>query len=364
MNSPFEDFFKNKRVVVTGDTGFKGSWLCIWLHELGAQVYGYALPAKTPHDNFVKTGLSDVIHHVDGDVRDEKKLFDFFSQAKPHIAFHLAAQPLVIKSYQNPHETFSTNLMGTVNFFEAVRKTSTVKAAVNITSDKCYRNNDWVWGYRESDPMGGNDPYSASKGCAELITYAYEKSFFNSDGSGALASARAGNVIGGGDWAEYRIVPDIFRALNNGQPVLIRNPDAVRPWQHVLESLSGYLALASKLYTDGKAFSGGWNFGPPDQNNHTVLEVVQKIIKKTGKGSYRILEDASKLHEANILKLDISKSSQLLGWRSILTFDETLEFTVSGYQDHLLDNLYASRVAEINKYSQQTLERNPNLKYV
>jgi CDP-glucose 4,6-dehydratase len=364
MNRLFKNFYTDKRVLVTGDTGFKGSWLCIWLHELGAHVYGYALPAKTPDDNFVRSKLSDVIHHIDGDVRDDKKLADYVSEIQPQIAFHLAAQPLVLESYKNPQETFSTNLMGTVNFFEAVRKTSHVKAAVIITSDKCYQNNDWVWGYRESDPMGGNDPYSASKGCAELITHAYVKSFFSTDHACAVASARAGNVIGGGDWAEHRIVPDIFRALHAGQPVLVRNPNAIRPWQHVLEPLSGYLLLASKLYAEGKSYSGGWNFGPPDENQYTVLEVVQEIIKRAGKGTYRILEETEKPHEANVLKLDVSKSSQYLDWQSVLTFDETMDFTVSGYHEDTQGDLYSKRVAEIDGYNQRLRARNLKSKNV
>ena len=351
MNPRFDNLFQDKRVLVTGDTGFKGSWLCIWLHELGAHVYGYALPPHTPDDNFVTTNLSDIVHHADGDVRDLARLTAYFSEVQPHIAFHLAAQSLVLESYEHPYDTFSTNLMGTVNFFEAVRHCPSVTAAINITSDKCYQNDDSTRTYRESDPMGGDDPYSASKGCAELITRAYEASFFSPDGACAVASARAGNVIGGGDWAKHRLVPDIFRALHAREPVLLRHPNATRPWQHVLEPLGGYLLLASRLYAEGKSFSGPWNFGPSDHSTHSVLELVQGIIKKLGTGAYRILDDRPQPHEALSLRLDASKSITRLGWQPALTFDDTLNFTVTGYRDDANRvDMYSKRVAQIERY--------------
>ena len=348
----FAGVFKGKRVLITGDTGFKGSWLAIWLKELGAQVFGYALPPRSDQDNFVRCGLASEIHHQDGDIRDLNALQDFFTIAQPDIAFHLAAQAIVLDSYDQPHYTFEPNLMGAVNFFEAVRKTPSVRAAVHITSDKCYRNNEWLWGYRENDPMGGHDPYSASKGCAELITSSYIHSFFPAQGSCSVASARAGNVIGGGDWAPYRIVPDFFRAVKEGKKLIIRNPDAIRPWQHVLEPLGGYLLLASKLYTDGAAYSGGWNFGPADTNCATVRELVESIIRAAGKGGYEAPPIEKALHEAQMLKLDISKATALLKWRPALRFDETVDFTARGYLDDLNStaSLYEKRVHQIKSY--------------
>ncbi|OGU29015.1 MAG: CDP-glucose 4,6-dehydratase [Ignavibacteria bacterium GWA2_35_9] len=351
MKNLFGGVYKNKKVVITGDTGFKGSWLAIWLKELGADVYGYALPPKREKDNFVTTRLNEIIHHEDGDIRDKKHLLDFFKTIKPEIAFHLAAQPLVIDSYNDPHYTFETNLMGTVNFFEAVRETKSVKVAVNITSDKCYQNNEWNMGYKETDAMGGKDPYSASKGCSELITHSYLNSFFLKEGSANVASARAGNVIGGGDWAENRIVPDFFRAIKNGATLFLRYPDATRPWQHVLEPLGGYLLLASKLFSEGKKFQGGWNFGPRDQDNFSVKDLIANIINKSGTGVYDIDKVNEKVQEAGLLKLDIAKAQNYLGWNPVLDFDETVKMTVYGYTDeNSHDNLYEKRVKQINEY--------------
>ncbi len=351
MNKLFKDIYKGKRVLVTGDTGFKGSWLCIWLHELGADVYGYALAPKTERDNFVRTNLSEVIHHHDGDIRNQSNVMDFFADVKPDIVFHLAAQALVIPSYQDPVETFSTNIMGTINFLEAVRKTPSVKAAVNVTSDKCYLNQNWEWGYRESDPMGGHDPYSSSKGCSELVTQSYSKSFFNADQKCHVATARAGNVIGGGDWSEYRIVPDFYRALIKDKPITVRNPNATRPWQHVLEPLSGYLLLAVKLLTEGDKFSGGWNFGPGDSQNYKVMEVIERIVQKVPGSQYEVLENPERFYESQSLKLDISKAVALLGWKPRLDFEETIDFTIAGYKDELEGkNVYESRVRQINQY--------------
>lgn len=347
----FDDIFKNKKVLITGDTGFKGSWLAIWLKELGADVYGYALPPQKEEDNFVITKLNEKINHEDGDIRDYEHLVKFFNDIKPEIAFHLAAQPLVLESYKEPHYTFETNIMGTINFFEAIRQTKSVKAALNITSDKCYQNNEWIWGYRESDPMGGKDPYSSSKGCSELVTTAYLNSFFSKESHCAIASARAGNVIGGGDWAEFRIVPDFFRAIKNNEKLIIRNPNATRPWQHVLEPLSGYLLLASKLYLEGNKFSGGWNFGPLDQANHKVSELVKAIINYYGKGDVAFDDASEKLHEANMLKLDISKAMWNMKWKPILTFEELIKFIVDGYMVEFAKlDLYEERVKQIQMY--------------
>ena len=359
-NQSFSGIFNNKRVLITGDTGFKGSWLSIWLKELGAQVYGYALPPRSEIDNFVVCGLDKYIHHQDGDIRDAETLLNFFKKVQPDIAFHLAAQPIVLESYENPHYTFETNMMGVVNFFEAVRISPSVKVAVNITSDKCYQNNEWIWGYRENDPMGGHDPYSASKGCSELITQSYIHSFFSSGKECAVASARAGNVIGGGDWAPFRIVPDFFRAVKENKKLIIRNPDAVRPWQHVLEPLGGYLLLASKLWTDGSTFSGGWNFGPVETNHATVRELIEAIIRVTGTGDYEVPFAEKVLHEARLLKLDISKANAQLKWKPVLNFKETVEYTVNGYLDEQNSscNHYEKRVNQIQSYLRSAVKLN------
>ena len=347
----FSSVYEGKRVLVTGDTGFKGSWLSIWLKEMGADVYGYALPPKTEKDNFVSCNLSSIICHEDGDIRDKEHLLSYFRKVEPEFAFHLAAQPLVIDSYKEPAKTFETNIMGTVNFFEAIRNSKNVKAALNITSDKCYQNNEWIWGYRENDPMGGKDPYSASKGASELITFSYIRSFFSIEGTPNVASVRAGNVIGGGDWADNRIVPDFFRALKANTSLFLRYPNATRPWQHVLEPLSGYLLLATELYKNGKKYSGGWNFGPLDKNNFSVKELIEEFIKVIGKGNYETEKDNELLHEASLLKLDISKAQTYLNWDPILEFNETVRFTAEGYKDESeRKDVYSDRVKQIEAY--------------
>ena len=347
----FFDTYKGKKVLITGHTGFKGSWLAIWLKELGAEVYGYALPTISEMDNFVTSHLETKINHRIGDVRDGEHLKKYFTEVQPDFAFHLAAQPLVLASYYNPVETFDTNLMGTVNFFEAVRATSSVKAAINVTTDKCYDNKEWVWGYRENDAMGGKDPYSASKGCSELITNSYLESFFKREGTCNVASARAGNVIGGGDWAADRIIPDYFRALRKGEKLEIRNPQATRPWQHVLEPLSGYLNLGAELFLKGKQFSGGWNFGPEDGSNYSVKELIDEILSLDNRGGYVIPTELEKFHEAVLLKLDISKAVNFLKWRPVLNFKETVDFTLKGYLADLeIANVLDSRIFQIKSY--------------
>jgi CDP-glucose 4,6-dehydratase len=350
----FSDIYRGKKVLVTGHTGFKGSWLSIWLKQLGAEVYGYALAPYSSKDNFLTCGLENEIHHHEADVRNGKALSDYFKLVEPDIAFHLAAQPLVLLSYQDPAGTFATNLMGVVNFFEAVRNTPSVKVAVNVTSDKCYDNKEWVWGYRENDAMGGKDPYSASKGCSELITGSYMHSFFNQSGC-VIASARAGNVIGGGDWAEDRIVPDYFRAVNEGKKLMIRNPFATRPWQHVLEPLSGYLNLGEYLLLEGKKFSGGWNFGPEDNLNFSVKQLIDKMLEFDANGGYEIPGQGVKPHEANLLKLDISKAVNFLKWKPVLTFDETVRFTFDGYQSEIKypSNVLDARQKQIADYTEK-----------
>ena len=333
----FSDVFKGKKVLVTGDTGFKGSWLALWLLELGAEVYGYSLPAERDEDNYVVCGLENKLEHFDGDIRDMKILVDYFSKIRPDIVFHLAAQSLVLESFKDPVETFSTNIMGTVNIFEAVLRTPSVKVAINVTSDKCYQNNEWIWGYRENDPMGGKDPYSASKSASEIITSPYLFSFFSDKNTANVASVRAGNVIGAGDWAENRIVPDYFRAKKSNTQLVIRNPSATRPWQHVLEPLSGYMDLASRLYSGDKSFQGGWNFGPLDEMSQTVGDLVENISKYDENTNYFFGKTKHDL-EANLLKLDISKAVSQLHWMPVMDFKETIKYTVEGYLSDLAGN--------------------------
>lgn len=348
----FNDIYRGKTVLVTGDTGFKGSWLVIWLLHLGANVIGYAPLPKTERDNYAICGLNKKITHIQGDIRDIENLSEVFSKHKPDIVFHLAAQALVLDSYKEPLYTYSTNIMGTANLFEAIRHTSSVKVAINVTSDKCYENRGWTYGYREIDPLGGNDPYSASKAASEIITHSYIHSFFNRDDRASIASARAGNVIGGGDWADNRIFPDCMRALLNNDAIIIRNAKAVRPWQHVLEPLSGYLTLGSLLYTDGKAYSGAWNFGPLSKNMVSVKQLVEETIKQWGDGKYIIAREPDNRLEANILHLDISKAVNKLGWRPVLDFKQTIQFAIDEYRidDKSTEDVFNQRVNHIEKY--------------
>jgi len=347
----FTSFYKGKKVLITGDTGFKGSWLALWLLELGADIYGYALPPERKEDNFVVCKLDKLIQHADGDVRDLKSLLQLFDEIQPDIVFHMAAQSLVLKSYKNPQETFSTNIIGTVNLFEAVRLTPSVKVAINVTSDKCYQNNEWVWGYRENDPMGGKDPYSASKSASEIITSSFISSFFSGNATANVASVRAGNVIGSGDWAINRIVPDYFRAKKTKTQLIIRNPNATRPWQHVLEPLSGYMHLASILYNDGKIFQGSWNFGPMDTVNRRVTELIEEIEKYNNTDV--ILANSENNLEANLLKLDISKAVSQLKWMPTLNFEDTVKYTVEGYLSDLAGNSAVdNRLRTIQSYTE------------
>jgi len=281
QSSLFEAFYKGKSVFITGHTGFKGSWLALWLHELGAEVTGFALPPNTTPAHFNLIGLKDLVRHIEGDIRDIQAVKHAVDIAKPEIVFHLAAQALVRDSYDDPKTTFDTNIGGTVNILEAIRHCPTVKAIVVVTSDKCYDNKEWVWGYRESDPLGGHDPYSASKGATEIVCAGYRLSYFNKDGCGphlGFATARAGNVIGGGDWSKDRIIPDCVRALSQNKPIVLRNPLATRPWQHVLDPLYGYLLLAKNLWYQPNRFSGAWNFGPGLSDQITVAELAERFI--------------------------------------------------------------------------------------
>jgi len=334
IKEAFKKFYNNKKVFVTGHTGFKGAWLSLWLIEMGAKVTGYSLEPPTHPSLFEVLKLSSRMDHRIGDVRNEKLLFDVMNEVKPDIVFHLAAQALVRASYQKPKETYETNVIGTVNLLESIRKIPEVKAVVIITSDKCYENREWIYGYRECDPMGGFDPYSSSKGCAELVVAAYRNSFFNSskkDCKALLASVRAGNVIGGGDWAEDRLIPDCAKALSMDKAVIIRNPLSIRPWQHVLEPLSGYLWLGRLLYLREKDTDSAWNFGPNDEDIMTVESVVKKVIRAWGRGEYRV-QKKDNLHEAGLLKLDISKAHHHLYWKPVLPVEEAIEWTVQWYR--------------------------------
>ena len=347
------DVYRGKTVLVTGDTGFKGSWLCLWLERLGAEVVGYALPPKTPQDNYVVCGVAGRIQHLDGDVRDLSRLSTLFSETSPDIAFHLAAQPLVIASYEDPIETFATNVMGTANFLECVRRTDSVRAAVNITTDKVYENLEQRAGYRETDRLGGHDPYSASKAASELVTTSYQKSFMHTEGSARIASARAGNVIGGGDWAENRIFPDCVRALQAGEPIVVRNPDAVRPWQHVLEPLYGYLMLGARLLGEGgDDFQGGWNFGPEPETTVPVGALVGEIISAWGQGEVHTPpRPPSAVHEATLLTLDITKAKAQLGWTPLLDLHGLVTFSVDGYRvEGDIEAFASARFAQIAAY--------------
>lgn len=321
------EFWRGKRVFLTGHTGFKGSWLSLWLQSLGAELTGFALAPPTSPSLFDEAHIASGMTSILGDVRDLPALQGALNKAKPEIVIHMAAQSLVRYSYQNPVETYAVNVMGTVNLLEAIRHTTSVKAVVNVTTDKCYENKEWVWGYREDEPMGGFDPYSNSKGCSELVTSAYRQSFFKSAGI-ALASARAGNVIGGGDWALDRLIPDIICAFEQSRPVAIRNPHATRPWQHVLEPLGGYLLLTQHLYTQGQTFAEGWNFGPNERDAKPVDWIVQNIATLWGDGAEWQIDTGEHPHEAHYLKLDISKAGNRLGWHPKLSLTEALTMTV------------------------------------
>jgi CDP-glucose 4,6-dehydratase len=356
----FDNIYKNKTVLITGHTGFKGSWLAIWLKELGANVIGYSLAPPSEPNNFNATKLTEKITNIHGDICKLDLLMETFKIYQPEFVFHLAAQPIVRFSYEEPKLTFDTNIGGTVNVFEAVYKTPSVKVLINITSDKCYENKEWIWGYRENDPLGGHDPYSASKGCAELIFNSYLKSFFSQRNRRntiiGAASVRAGNVIGGGDWGMDRLVPDCIRALSSHQPIGIRSPHSVRPWQHVLEPLSGYLRLGTLLSKYPEKFSGAWNFGPNDESHLTVAEMADRLIKYWGNGSWNDLSDPQAVHEAKLLKLNCDKAHTYLHWNSVLTINECLQMTADWYKNFYKrntgDDHYNYCVKQINFYKE------------
>ncbi len=364
MKNLFNNIYKGKKILVTGHTGFKGSWITLWLKELGAEVIGYSLEPPTNPSLFEILKLDREIIHIIGDVRDEKKLKEIFKKYKPEIVIHMAAQPLVRHSYINPKETYETNIIGTLNVFEAVRETDSVKVVINVASDKCYQNKEWVYGYREDDSMGGYDPYSSSKGCAELLTTAYRHSFFNPKDYGkthnvALASVRAGNVIGGGDWATDRLIPDCIRALSKKGIIYIRNPQAIRPWQYVLEPLSGYLWLGSLLWTNPTKYSEGWNFGPNDEDILTVEEIVKRVIHIWGEGSYKINQDKD-FYESKLLKLDISKAHFYLKWKPVCNIEFALEETVNWYKEYFNNpqNIYQYTLQQLYNYIDSAKKKN------
>ncbi len=352
------DFWRGKRVFLTGHTGFKGSWLALWLQSLGASVQGYALSPPTTPALFTQARVAEGMVSTLGDIREFEAVCSSLVAFGPDIVIHMAAQPLVRYSYAEPVETYATNVMGTVHVLEAARRAGTVRAIVNVTTDKCYENREWVWGYRESEPMGGRDPYSSSKGCSELVTAAYRQSFFQQ--GAALASARAGNVIGGGDWAADRLVPDILRGMGAGQSVLIRNPHATRPWQHVLEPLSGYLLLAQRLFTEGQACAEGWNFGPRDEDARPVHWIVERLVNAWGAGASWKLDDAPQPHEANFLKLDISKAASRLGWQPRWSLDTALHEIVRWHRAWLAgDDVRALCLEQIAQYSHCMINKDP-----
>ncbi len=360
MQNLFSGIYKNRTVLVTGHTGFKGSWLVYWLKKMGANVIGYSLEAPTSPSHIELLNL-DIVSIV-GDIRNLDKLNEVFTKYKPEIVFHLAAQPLVRLSYENPIETYETNVMGTLKVFEACRKAN-VKAIVNITSDKAYDNKEWIWGYRENDPMGGYDPYSSSKGCADILANSYRNSYFNlkeykKSHSTLLASCRAGNVIGGGDWAKDRLITDIMLSVSKGEKVNIRNPHATRPWQHVLEPLSGYLHIGQKLLEEKTEFAEAWNFGPSDEGSITVEEVVNNIKKHWNKIDYEINRDQNQPHEANLLKLDCSKAHIKLKWKDVWNSDMTFKKTVNWYKSYYENDKTTLTNDDLESYISEAKEKN------
>lgn len=352
----FNNFYRGKRVLVTGHTGFKGSWLSIWFHELGAEVVGVGLDPYSNKDNFVQSGIGSKIKaDIRADIRDGEKLKQIFAEYQPEIVFHLAAQPLVRLSYDIPVETYETNVVGTIHVMEAIRTTDSVKVGVMITTDKCYENKEQIWGYREDEPMGGYDPYSSSKGAAEIAISSWRRSFFNPVDYGkkhhvSLASVRAGNVIGGGDWALDRIVPDCIRAIESNKTIEIRSPKAIRPWQHVLEPLGGYMLLASKMWEEPTKYCEGWNFGPRTESIANVWDVASKLIHNYGKGELKDVSNPNALHEAKLLMLDINKAYFKLSWEPRMNIDQCMEMVADWYKRYQDEDVYQLCVEQINKY--------------
>lgn len=351
------DFWSGKRVLVVGHTGFKGSWLSLWLAAAGARVSGYSLGPPTNPSMYELLMISDRVHSVEADIRNLPALWSTTEQVQPEIIIHMAAQPLVRASYSEPVDTYSTNVMGTVNVLEVVRRLDSVKTALVVTSDKCYANREWVWPYREDEPLGGDDPYSSSKACAELITAAYRKSYFadaRSDKAVALATARAGNVIGGGDWARDRLIPDIVRSFTDGRPVAIRYPEAIRPWQHVLEALDGYLTLIEHLWSDPARHSGAWNFGPTEKDMRPVAWIADYIAHNWGDGARWHGDCGRQPHEAGTLRVDSSKARSRLPWRPRLSLDTALAWTIEWYRAYQLrEDVLRLTMDQIARYHEE-----------
>lgn len=351
----FNNVYKGKKVLVTGHTGFKGSWLSIWLRELGAEVIGYSLDPYTEKDNFNLSKLSEKIIDIRGDIRDRNHLKEVFEKYQPEIVFHLAAQPLVRLSYDIPVETYETNVMGTINILEEIRNSKSIKVGIMITTDKCYENKEQIWGYRENEAFGGYDPYSSSKGACEIAIQSWISSYFNpkdyEEHGKSIASVRAGNVIGGGDWAKDRIVPDCIRALEAGRDIEIRSPKSIRPWEHVLEPLSGYLLLGQKMLEEPTKYCEGWNFGPTLDAIVNVWEVANNIIKFYGKGNLKDRSNSNDLHEAKLLLLDITKARFELGWKPTLTIEQSIELTVDWYKRYMDEDVYELCKEHIAKFS-------------
>ena len=347
------EFWKDKKVIITGHTGFKGSWLSLWLQNMGAQVVGVSLDPPTSPSLYDQANVAQKMLSLRADIRDLDKIKDIFNEHKPEIVFHLAAQPLVRYSYREPVETYQTNVMGTLNILEGIRSIDSVRAAVMITTDKCYENREWEWGYRENEPMGGHDPYSSSKGCAELLIASYRDSYYPTEKYNehktAIASVRAGNVIGGGDWAEDRLIPDIIRAVKSKSTVHIRNPNSVRPWQHVLEPLDGYIELAEKLFNFGGAYAEGWNFGPREEDARPVQWIVESMTNQWGEDANWVVDDGDHPHEANYLKLDCSKAHAKLNWWPKWSLETALGKIIEWHKAELSD-------ADMNMITLQQIE--------
>jgi CDP-glucose 4,6-dehydratase len=361
MDHLFKNFYKDKRVLVTGHTGFKGAWLSIWLNELGAEVFGYSLDPPSQPNIYEICNLSGRMRETRADVSDFKTLKKFIQDIKPDAVFHLAAQSLVRFSYEVPKLTMETNVVGTLNILEAVREIDSIQSLVVVTSDKCYENHEQVWGYKENDPLGGEDPYSASKAAAEMVFRAYFKSFFRHRPRLGAVSVRAGNVIGGGDWAKDRIVPDTIRALSTNETVKVRNPMAIRPWQHVLEPLSGYLWLAARANENPGVFSGPWNFGPIDSSARSVRDLVEEILGKWKNGAgMEVINEERKLHEAGWLRLSCDKAHVVLPWAAILSFEENVAMTIDWYRNYFENprqNLYQFSAHQIRSYAELAMDR-------
>ena len=352
--------FSGKKILITGHTGFKGSWLSLWLLSKGGEVTGYGLDPKTDKDNFVLAGLQGRMKDYRGDIRDKAKLAEVFAAEKPEIVFHLAAQPLVIKSFSEPAETFEVNIQGTVNVLEEFRKSDTAGMMVVITSDKVYENKECTRGYRESDKLGGSDPYSASKSAVEIVTASYIKCYFNRPGSKRVVTVRAGNVIGGGDWSENRIIPDCIRAIENKEDIVIRNPGSVRPWQYVLEPLGGYLLLAERMLKSDTHVENAWNFGPDQKNAVCVEEIVKLVIEQYGDGRYHVSNGTNGVKESNYLLLDISRALKRLHWQPVLSIRESMNLTVEWYKSYRSGAMYEFCLNQIDYYTKKWNSLNGN----